>query len=97
MGAGISTCSQFTTLLRRYHRDVEAHYFAWAQGFMSGVNFREIVAKSNNQDLNSIPVRRQKQIIREYCQKHPQAHYMEAVAYLFTQFSPDTSESEHPN
>lgn len=94
MGAGTSTCRQFTTLLRRYPRQVEIHYFAWAQGFMSGINLSGMLQGESPHDFESIPVRRQRKMVRNYCKEHPRAKYMEGVAYLYSQLSAEAAESK---
>jgi len=48
MGPGATTCAQFG---KDYQRDpsIETVYFAWAQGFMSGLNMG-ILTRGGNQD-----------------------------------------------
>lgn len=53
---------------------------------MSGINLHEISAGGVPQNLNAMPSRNQKTIVRDYCKKRPHARYMEAVAYLYAQF-----------
>jgi hypothetical protein len=97
MGLGIQTCGQFAKLYRTAPSETETIYFTWAQGFLSGLNSNEIAATGNNQDLNSIPVDQQERDIREYCNTHPLAAYMDAVLDLYTKFSPGTAIPKMPH
>ena len=86
MGAGTSTCGQFAAKYRQVP-DLEISYFAWAQGYMSGINFTQLVAKVGEpwvvKNLASIPIEQQKSVIRRYCNDHPLEDYTDAVMHLY--------------
>jgi hypothetical protein len=66
---------------------IEEHSFAWAQGFFSGLNMLPIMTKAGKpRDLSSIPVDKQQRFLLDYCDKHPQASYMDGVVALYNKF-----------
>jgi hypothetical protein len=46
VGVGVSSCGEFTGLYRQNPTLWRGIYFAWTQGFMSGVNVARIEANS---------------------------------------------------
>jgi hypothetical protein len=55
---------------------------------MTGLNMKEILATGKLQDLNSITLDHQKQMMRDYCVQHPLVDYMVAVVDLYKKLSP---------
>jgi hypothetical protein len=56
----------------------------WAQGFMSGLNDQQPLAKRRN--LAAISPNDQTQRLRAYCAAHPDAKLFEAAEVLYLQF-----------
>jgi hypothetical protein len=88
VGFGLNTCSKFARDYRRSASN-ELQYFAWAQGFMSGVNIaNQSVQKTQGanviryRDLSTQSVRHQTAYIRSYCNAHPLNEYKDAVIDL---------------
>jgi len=83
-GAGATSCAEFG---EQYKRDaaVEHYYFAWAQGFMSGINLGVEGATHTNRvhDLSAVSATEQELRIRQYCIQRPLSSYVEAVTNLF--------------
>ena len=80
MGAGVMTCAKFNMVSKT--PELEETIFAWAQGYMSGINdaLQDTIAKYR--DLNTYATDQQQLIIRDYCYKHPTAKYLDAVNEL---------------
>jgi hypothetical protein len=85
-GAGITSCATFAEQYRSYRSSpevVELVYFAWAQGFMAGLNATDIKATGRARDISSITSDEQKGYLRSYCDAHPLSEYMYAVWDLY--------------
>jgi hypothetical protein len=82
MGAGWLSCTEFANAYRR-DRSVEGYFFAWAQGYMSGLNDGRIERDAKPRQLNAISQRSQEQEVRMYCDDHPLAIYAQGVEKLF--------------
>jgi hypothetical protein len=89
MGVGAVECSTFNERYRDAPDLAETTYFAWAQGFMSGMNARSITQDGTSQDMSSKPVEAQESFLRKYCSDHPRASYVEGVLTLYRQFRPN--------
>jgi hypothetical protein len=83
-GAGITSCTTFAEQYRRSPQVVELVYFAWAQGFMAGLNASDVNATGRARDLSSMANDEQKGYLRNYCDAHPLSEYMYAVWDLYT-------------
>jgi hypothetical protein len=81
MGAGSSTCADYTQEYRRDPDTANNLYFSWAQGFMSGQN----VARDKNsmRDLNALPVSAQLDYLKRFCEQKPSALFAVAAQNLF--------------
>lgn len=82
-GAGTFSCGQFADDYRKNPKLVEDLYYAWAQGFMGGLNWAKLDNKEKLQDLGSKPEDEQQLWLRNYCDRHPLAHYFQAVYDLY--------------
>jgi hypothetical protein len=83
-GAGSRTCAQFAQDYGA-NPSYEAAYFAWAQGWLAGLNSAETMVHGRKRvliDLSSMPLDEQMLIVRQYCNDHPLADYAQAVALL---------------
>jgi hypothetical protein len=83
-GAGITSCATFAEQYRGSPQVVELVYFAWAQGFMAGLNAADVNATGRARDLSSMANDEQKGYLRSYCDAHPLSEYMYAVWDLYT-------------
>jgi len=82
MGEGSVSCAVFGEDYRKAPTEVEARYFAWAQGFMSALNFLSHGAGGKESIMNATPLADQKRFVRDWCNKNPLANYYEAVFKL---------------
>lgn len=85
MGWGSSsTCAEFANM---YRGNPQEHFFNWAQGFMSGLNFAAIGRTGMSMNMGSMSTDQQERAIRAYCNEHPLANYIDAVLDLYSRFS----------
>jgi len=82
-GAGITSCATFAEQYRSSPQVVELVYFAWAQGFMAGMNATDVKATGRARDLSSMTTNEQKDYLRSYCDAHPLSEYMYAAWDLY--------------
>jgi hypothetical protein len=84
MGAGSSTCADYTQAYRRDPGSANDMYFSWAQGFMSGQN----VAHDNNpmRNLNALPIKTQLDYLRRFCDQKPTELFAVAAQHLYKAF-----------
>lgn len=89
-GDGMVTCGHFAEQYRISPSVVEDSFYAWAEGFMTALNVAALNGKSA--PLNEVPILQQKSTIREYCDAHPLATYMEAVISLYRSLPSESTE-----
>jgi hypothetical protein len=82
MGRGAQTCGDFGSEYRIPPADTETDFFAWAQGYMSGMNIGHSVHGGITKNL-SMPLEQEKSFLRTYCNEHPLADYENAVSTLY--------------
>jgi len=84
VGIGATTCADFIVAIEGNPR-VEREYFAWAQGFMSGLLIRAPAGKDENLELMppSFPLQRQAQFLRDFCSTHVQSDFGDAASTLY--------------
>lgn len=84
VGAGTLSCARFAEHYRLNPEQNEDFYFSWAQGLMSGLNMANprLRPPLPVRDLAAWTTERQKQFIRDYCDRHPLQLYTEAVIEL---------------
>jgi hypothetical protein len=80
-GFGWVSCAQFAQYYQQDPRGTESYMFAWAQGYMAGLNEvwpikKNVVGWEND---------KQKDRIRAYCNQHPLANVVDAVRDVFMQ------------
>ena len=78
-GAGWVSCGEYAARYQQSPKSTEDYFYAWAQGYMSGVNQASLIRKN----LRGWRIEKQKDTIRAYCEKHPLAAYGEAVQSVF--------------
>ena len=67
----------------RQSRNTENTYFDWAEGFISGMNWTDVMNDHTAKNIMALSVADQKQLIRNYCNEHQLASYVEAVLDLY--------------
>jgi hypothetical protein len=82
MGAGAIPCAEFGQRIRN-SETIEATFFAWGQGYMSGMNTMFNFAGSDTRDMNAISVTTQEDKVRDYCASHPLQSYANGVTELY--------------
>jgi len=85
MGLGSATCAYFADLNRRDPRN-EVAFSDWAQGFMSGINWKLNADPSTRRfqrNLAATSIQSQRVYIRRYCDQRPSDVYVAAVYDLF--------------
>jgi hypothetical protein len=85
VGTGAADCSTYLNQIAK-DRVFEREYFAWAQGFMSGVVMRSPPGRDENLRLTPIefPIRAQMVFLKEYCTKNgEEKDFADAVLALF--------------
>jgi len=84
VGIGASSCQYF---LRETNGrpDVEKNFFAWAQGYMSGLLWRAPPGKDENLDLmpEAYPLLKQAEFLRNFCERNPGSDYSDGVTELY--------------
>ncbi len=81
-GAGWVPCAEFAQLYQQNPKDTETYYFAWAQGYMTGLNDSAVFSRKN---LRGWRLEQQKQHIRAFCDKHPLQNVVFAVRDLYSE------------
>ena len=84
VGIGASTCQRFTREIDGTPQ-AERDYFAWAQGYMSGLLIRAPAGKDESLDLTppTFPLLKQASFLRTYCSSNPGADFSDAVNELY--------------
>ncbi|HUC63779.1 MAG TPA: hypothetical protein VMA53_00030 [Stellaceae bacterium] len=83
MGIGLGSCSLFASQYRQWGATIETSYFAWGQGFMSGLNMAGPHAGREARNLKAITTEEQEARLRAYCDQHPSEDYIDAVIDLY--------------
>lgn len=84
VGLGAARCAQFTLDAER-SPVMQRDYFAWAQGFMSGVLLSQPTGVDEGLDLipQSLPLLQQLEFLRQYCRDKPDEDFTDAVLALY--------------
>ena len=84
VGLGATTCKNFVSEVEQNAR-VQRDYFAWAQGFMSGVLMRAPPGVDEGLELNppAFPLLRQIEFLRSFCARNPDKDYSDGVIELY--------------
>jgi len=84
VGIGASSCQYF---LRETNGkpEVEKNFFAWAQGYMSGLLLRAPPGKDEDLDLapDVYPLLKQAEFLRSFCTRNPDADFSDGVNDLY--------------
>lgn len=84
VGIGASTCTRFLQEIDG-NPPAEREYFAWAQGYMSGLLIRAPAGKDEDLDLTppAFPLLKQAAFLRTFCGTNRDADYSDAVNTLY--------------
>lgn len=84
VGIGAQNCAEFNKEIGSTQA-AELYFFAWAQGFMSGVLIRAPAGLDEGLDLTprSFPLQAQVDFLRTFCVQNPDQDYMDAVRALY--------------
>jgi len=94
-GVGAISCGELAENYRRDPSNVENMMLVWAQGFMSGANINQ-TPPGEYRDMAAMTLDDQTALLREYCDKHPFAKFINAAMDLYfklplKKISPSTS------
>jgi hypothetical protein len=89
-GAGAVSCASFGKLYQNSPQETELAFFTWAQGYMSGVNLAGVALRRPSRDLDGMPAAHQQLFLRQYCNGHPLASFIEGVNELFEKLPSST-------
>lgn len=85
VGPGLSSCAQYQHL-RQQDPAMKDAFYAWAEGYLSGLNDRFIGGRDA---ANLLPPNRstdeQKDFLDKFCRAHPDAPYMQGVVELYAE------------
>lgn len=86
VGLGATGCLQFTDDVNQ-NAAMQRDYFAWAQGFMSGIIVGRPPGIDQGLDLNpsTYPLLKQLEFLRDHCVQHPAEDFSDAVEALYKQ------------
>jgi hypothetical protein len=81
---GASSCRYFLSETRG-KPEVEKNFFAWAQGYLSGLLWRAPPGKDEDLDLmpEAYPLLKQAEFLRNFCERNPGADYSDGVTELY--------------
>jgi hypothetical protein len=84
VGIGAATCEEFLRHVEG-NPNVQRDYFAWAQGFMSGIILRAPPGRDEQLNLNpsTFPLSKQVEFIRASCGSNSPQNYSDAVISLY--------------
>jgi hypothetical protein len=84
VGLGATMCKDVN---REIHRNfhIQRDYFAWAQGFMSGILLRALPGTDERLELNppQFSLQKQAEFLRSFCEKNPDKDYSDGVIELY--------------
>jgi hypothetical protein len=87
--ASLSDWVKLPTLKRMSHEEYRVDpeqtdrvFQAWAMGYMSGINVRAEARSEGIYDLSAITPDQIKRYLRQYCDAHPLADYVDGVSEL---------------
>jgi hypothetical protein len=83
VGVGMVSCLEFAKGYQQDPTSTEHYFFAWAQGYMTGLNSSMFATNKSRKNLGGWPLEQQKQHIRAFCDKRPLANFVLAVTDLF--------------
>ncbi|WP_346364419.1 hypothetical protein [Bosea sp. (in: a-proteobacteria)] len=84
VGIGATSCQYFARETNG-QPDVEKNFFAWAQGYMSGLLLRAPPGVDDDLDLDPavFPLLKQIEFLRNFCLRNPDADFSDGVYELY--------------
>lgn len=82
-GIGMNSCAQFARDYSAQPQIAENLYFAWAEGFMSGMNLAATMRYQQARHLASLNPDSDKLEIRMHCNAHPLDPYYSALTQIY--------------
>ena len=82
-GLGMNSCATFAQDYRAQPALTEGLYWAWSQGFLSGMNLMATVLRQPVRHLAKLNVESAKIEIRTYCSAHPLEEYYSALTQIY--------------
>ena len=84
VGLGATPCVTFVTETSR-NATLQRDYFAWAQGFMSGILLRAPPGVDEDLNLNpsAFSLMQQVEFLRQFCSTNPDRDYSDGVLELY--------------
>jgi hypothetical protein len=79
MGYGVNSCATFGQGYKKHQELVEELYYAWARGFMSGMNIAAHGSGLRSKNIAASSEDEQKRFIRDWCNDYPLSGYYDAV------------------
>ena len=82
MGYGANSCAKYGEAYKLHPDEAEALYFAWALGYMSGMNMTARAFNRVARNLAATSQDEQRRFLRQWCDAHPMANYSDGVFEL---------------
>lgn len=84
VGIGASSCRSFLQQTTG-KPEIEKNFFAWAQGYMSGLLLRAPPGKDEDLDLapDVYPLLKQAEFLRSFCTRNPDSDFSDGVNDLY--------------
>jgi hypothetical protein len=86
-GVGAYTCAEAARAARDDHQ-LDLIYFSWAQGWMTGWNLAQLDQHQPTADMTALSLPDQRAFLENYCARHADGLYMEAVYKLYQAMKP---------
>ena len=83
MGAGTVSCGKFAKDYASAPDEFSNFYFAWAQGYMSGINLAIASETKRYRNLAGMPTDQQERFLRAHCNQHPLGDFADGVIELY--------------
>jgi hypothetical protein len=82
MGYGVQSCAKYGQAYKESPDDAELVYYAWALGFMSGLNVGTHTHRASSKNLAATTQDEQRRFLREWCEAHPLSDFGSGVVEL---------------
>lgn len=96
IGPGNLSCAEFARMYANDPEQTEMVFYAWAEGYMTGLNMALLKITGDSQNLTGKSgISGQKQEIRQFCNSQPLANYQQAVNSIYDAL-PANHKLDHP-
>jgi hypothetical protein len=79
-GVGVTPCSEFNQ--SREKPEIEAMFFSWAEGYLTGWNIGLPEESQKHVDLSLMPRSEQMEFLRKWCEANPSKRYVDGATTL---------------